>query len=140
MPHPSPFDMIQKASRRSTASDRWAALKANATERYPVAPPPSTPEPIPEPAARTGAPATDQPAPVLLQPPFAPPQPRHPFLDDIAQRHIQAVRSAMAPQAWYQTPAGDRPISVPPASSPPTAAAPASTSAEKPPDPQTPDA
>ncbi len=117
MPHPSPYDMIQKAAKRANASDRWAVLKTNATERYPVPPASAQPaqeEPI-QPARQTqAAPQAQQQQPQApLQPPFPPPQQRHTALDEIAQRHIQAVRTASAPQPWQLQPAGDRPASVP---------------------------
>lgn len=102
MPDPSPFEMIRKASRQTTATDRWAALKVNAAERFPVDPP----------AKETTAAQTE---PQIPQVPFAPPQVRHPFLDEIAQRHIQAVRSALPPQEWTMAPAQPRPApSMPP--------------------------
>ncbi len=95
MPDASPFDLIRKASRTNASSDRWAALASSASERHPV----------------TQAPAAEaqQDAPQIPQVPFAPPQARHPHLDEIAQRHLQAVRNAMPPQEWTMRPAQPRP-------------------------------
>jgi len=126
MPYTSPYDLIQKASRRITSADRWATIKANTQERTSVpdsAPAPPAPQPGPyappgqqPPAqpARANARETEA-APVLMQPPFAPPQMRHPHLDEIAQRHTQALKNASARQEWKMPKAQDRPMPQPPA-------------------------
>ncbi len=106
MPHPSPYDLIHKASRHATATDRWAALKSNAQERIavnpqhaepPYAPPPQEQAPAQPPIAPR---AQSLPDPIIPQPPFPPPQPRHPYLDEIASRHTQAIKSALEPREW----------------------------------------
>ena len=109
MSHPSPYDLIQKATRSATATDRWAALQASAKARVSVgtqqgqagisqsaAFPGQGAEYIP---AQSAPPAPSRPPqshPELIDPPFAPPQPRHSSLDDIAQRHEQAKKAAAA--------------------------------------------
>lgn len=110
MPNSSPYDLIRKATQHVTSPDRWAALQHNAQERVPVAQPPA-----PTPAQSAASPAALSPATAdrrtmdaepspahggLVQPPFAPPQPRHPFLDEIENRHTQAVKTAVHKQAW----------------------------------------
>jgi len=90
MPQPSPYDLIQKAARRSTAADRWTELKANTQQRTPLQKP--------------QAPASDPPiaptAPEIPQPPFFPPQPHHPYVDEVVQRHEQAWKNALPLQSW----------------------------------------
>lgn len=119
MPNSSPYDMIHKARRYAAAADRWAVLKANTHDRTPINPAPQQAPPVqqaPAPAAPLqaasvpGSPAQPppyQPAPPvehgqpqLMQPPFPPPQPRHPYMDEILQRHEQAWKSASPLQAW----------------------------------------
>ena len=97
MHNPSPFDMIRKATSQTNTSDRWAALLNNTQERIPVtqeAPPARQPEQSYE------SPPCDAVYPQLMEPPFPPPQARHPMLDEIAQRHIRAHKNAKQSQAW----------------------------------------
>lgn len=111
MPNPSPYDLYQKAAQHVTSADRWATLKHNAQERIPVAAAPlpeQAPQQIPQPAPYYAPqpekpqtpPAANPAQPQLLQPPFPPPQPRHPFLDEIGKRHNQAIKTALKPQEW----------------------------------------
>ena len=100
MHNPSPFELIRKASKKANTSDRWAALLNNAQERIPVAQEQETP---PVRQAETGHenyPRENYAYPQLMDPPFAPPQPRHPMLDEIAQRHTKALKNAKKPQEW----------------------------------------
>jgi hypothetical protein len=109
----TPYDLIKKANHRVTSADRWAALQANAQERVPVQPsaqPASAPQGMP-PAAPTPAP---QGIPPMMQPPFPPPQPRHQIIDDIALRHIQAVKTAGQMQQWTSPSASPPPPPPPP--------------------------
>ncbi|MCL1964031.1 MAG: hypothetical protein FWF69_03095 [Firmicutes bacterium] len=130
MPHPSPFDLIQKASRRATAADRWAALKVNTQQRIPLVNKQQKPAPpeLPYPAYQEERPVSQIP-----QPPFSPPsfpQPHHPHVDEVAQRHEQAWKNAMPLQTWTTKPAQDKPL----AGQAPVFSAPASQA-----QPQTPD-
>lgn len=107
MHNPSPFDMIRKATGNSNNADRWAALINNSQERIPVtkeSPVTSTPDQV----APSYVPESNQ-HPQLMQPPFPPPQPRHPYLDEIAQRHTQALKSARKSQEWVLHKATERP-------------------------------
>lgn len=105
MPNPSPYDLIQKATRSQTASDRWAALQSSAQTRVAVPAQPQAQEPLssaqgaeytaarPAPSMPPVRPASH---PELRDPPFPPPQPRHKSIDDIALRHEQARKAAAA--------------------------------------------
>ena len=104
MPHPSPYDLIRKASQRATAADRWTALKVNTTKRAPLVKAPSSAPP------ETAPPGLAAPA---QQQPFAPAQPRHPHVDEVAQRHEAAWKAAMPLQAWTPAPPQDGPPSAP---------------------------
>jgi len=105
LPNPSPYDLLKKAAGRRMSPDRWAALSHNAQERVPVPAQPaqSPPQPSayvpPEPPSSYAA---------LLEPPFPPPQPRHPFLDEIGKRHQQAARSALPPERWQPESQNDK--------------------------------
>lgn len=103
MPHPSPYDLIHKATRKTTSADRWAALKVNAQERIPLTNPQKQTIPDKQTYIET-EPNTAQnaqsPQAPYLQPPFPSPAPRHAAIDEIAQRHTQAARNALKPQAW----------------------------------------
>lgn len=107
MHNPSPFELIRKAAGRGNNADRWAALINNSQTRMPVTKETPIAQQAEKPAS-AGAPeeaAYSQ----LMQPPFPPPQPRHPFLDEIAQRHTQAIKSAKKPQEWVMHKAMERP-------------------------------
>lgn len=113
MRNPSPFDMIRKANGNGNNADRWAALINNSQDRIPV----TNEKPIVK--DHTVPSAVEQsPTPYvvdsgvrsqLMQPPFPPPQPRHPYLDEIAQRHTQALKSARKSQEWVLHKAEERP-------------------------------
>ncbi len=106
MPQPSPYDLVRKASGRATATDRWAVLKNNAQERIAVAPLPQSAAPSPHRAEPRGG---SLPEPIIPQPPFPPPQQRHPHLDEIATRHAQATRAALEPREWNPAKAREQP-------------------------------
>ena len=111
MTHPSPYDLIQKASRNPGAADRWAALQTNTRASFaPVTPPQETAAFAAQGAAEKTYPAApheppSRPAsrPELIDPPFRPPQPRHAALDDIALRHQQARKAASRSIEWKKT-------------------------------------
>lgn len=65
-------------------------------QMYPQAQPPQAPAPSPPPQSAPASPSY----PGLMQPPFPPPQARHPFLDEIGKRHEQAIKSARNLQTW----------------------------------------
>jgi len=90
--------LLKKAGRQGTSPDRWAALSHNAQERTPIPPQPvqSLPHQGPGPMPLE----IPSPYAALLEPPFPPPQPRHPFLDEIGKRHQQAIKSALPSEKW----------------------------------------
>ena len=100
MHNPSPFEMIRKAATKTNTSDRWAALLNNTQERIPITQTQETPP------AKQSEPSNDRHSresylyPQLKDPPFAPPQARHPMLDEIAQRHTNALKKAKKSQEW----------------------------------------
>ena len=100
MHNPSPFDMIRKANRKAYTSDRWAALLNNTQERIPVARDQETPPVRQAESSYDKSPRENYAYPQLMDPPFAPPQARHPMLDEIAQRHSKALKNAKKPQEW----------------------------------------
>lgn len=100
MTRPSPYDLIQKASRNAGAADRWAALQANTQSRVAVPQQGEPPFSAAQGAAESAPPVRPASHPELIDPPFPPPQPRHAALDDIAQRHEQARRTASRPVEW----------------------------------------
>lgn len=75
MNHPSPFDLIQKATRNTTAADRWAALQTNTQARtaVPAAPYPSRDEFAP-PASASATRAMTPPRAYSTPAPVADPQ------------------------------------------------------------------
>ena len=102
MTRPSPYDLIQEASRNAGAADRWAALQANTQSRVAVPQQGEPPFSAAQGAAESAPPVRPASHPELIDPPFPPPQPRHAALDDIAQRHEQARRTASRPVEWKQ--------------------------------------
>jgi hypothetical protein len=108
----TPYDLIKKANRRVTSADRWAALQGSAQDRVPLQPPAQSA------AMQQDAPAApasaQQGIPPMMQPPFPPPQPRHQIIDDIALRHIQAVKTAGQMQQWTKPSAAPPPAPAPP--------------------------
>ena len=72
MTRPSPYDLIQKAS-RAGAADRWAALQANTQSRVAVPQQGEPPFPAAQGAAETAPPARPASHPELIDPPFPPP-------------------------------------------------------------------
>lgn len=100
MHNPSPFDMIRKASTKANTSDRWAALLNNTQERIPVAQTQETPPIRQTETSYDKHPHENHAYPQLMDPPFAPPQARHPMLDEIAQRHTKALKNAKKSQEW----------------------------------------
>lgn len=113
MHNPSPFDLIRKATTRANTSDRWAALLNNTQERIPIV--------RDTPPAKQSEQSYEQPAyenasyPQLLEPPFPPPQARHPMLDEIAQRHMKALKNASKQQEWLPRQAAQAPKAEAPA-------------------------
>lgn len=98
MHNPSPFDMIRKASNQSNMSDRWAVLLNNTQERIPIDK--ETPPAKQAVQHHESQEHESTPYPQLMDPPFSPPQARHPMLDEIAQRHTKAIKNARKSQEW----------------------------------------
>ena len=94
MTRPSPYDLIQKASRNAGAADRWAALQANTQSRVAVPQQGEPPFSAAQGAAESAPPVRPASHPELIDPPFPPPQPRHAALDE------QARRTASRPVEW----------------------------------------
>ncbi|MDR0928572.1 MAG: hypothetical protein LBM74_02535 [Oscillospiraceae bacterium] len=107
----TPYELIKKANRGVTSADRWATLQANAQDRKPLTPPPSAQPTDAAPAAPASASSG---IPPMMQPPFPPPQPRHQIIDDIALRHIQAVKTAGQMKQWTAPSASPPPPPAPP--------------------------
>ena len=122
MDYPSSRELLKRAGGKTQRADRWAVLqsenketiwhgekneKAEENKRDIMINAEKRARRQEHGAAEASA-AIQTPAPVpyvaghpnLREPPFPPPQNRHTALDDIWQKHLQALQSAMPAQEW----------------------------------------